>query len=984
MRPSPLRRLHDWLLRRRLVREQKWGQPSLTQALLRIRFLSAVLLAMPALVLCAWYLFIAWAAYLGHESETHANEPLSLRLFQLHLHDKLARDLRRLTIPEPRKKSALPTYGLVISNDKLDQLASRLPPDDGQPYYVDAKLVKRSRGLSVQVSYRGGKYWHFNHPQKSWKVRVKDGGLFDGLNTFNFINTPEAVPFEEEIILDVAREMGLITPDYFPFRLLINKAYTGVYFFEAHPDEGVLRRAQRPFGAIYSGSDSTVDASAGISALFKSADNFTNVTQDVHQSLGEHRELESLIDEINRAGAQEFARYAEQHLDLNRFAQWDALDVVFGCNQHDLSENHKLYFDPYRGRFEPIAWNFRGCKREPEFNRTENPLLLRLKQLPDYVSRRNRIVYELMQDAASTKSLRERIRRLLDKLEEDQERDPYWDAFQLLPTINPYYSSLLRPVNRHIQDIAIDTRLFELEERQRLLNEALERNDCRVELTPGSLLAPSDRQGQKNAEYSSLVDVSVGGGAGFAITQFEASWPGGCKEGSWHLFADTDLSGTLDPTQDRDLGQLPIVAGAISTSVELYPGSVFEERSLQVQRGSIQVRPEPRTYRFFVQSRFCQPAGMKIRARNLVTLSTLELSARFKAASASLRLPPEHCDDKYSDGPRQSSPHPWCYKRLPHETIRLGPGIVDIDQMRVYAQHQSVELAAGTTLRMAAGASLVFMGKVTARGTSTAPIRFVPKDRQWGGIALQGQDCSGSDLEFVEIRNGTQPSSDTLYWPGLLNLHDIRDVRIDHCTIADNRGSSVALHVGESQNINLTNISVRNSPNTALALEYSTVNLDGLTIVKAGGDALDIFATRANIRNSKILEWAGSGIVASKRSELSLEDVVLARGNHGLLVHDASVVQYERLLLFDNHDCVHVDAVNDAYGGRSRMGGANLFAIDCKEPIGKGSRRPKDIGKVNDRLMPDDLVNLRRQVLNISDWSQLPAKVASLANGDAS
>ena len=30
-------------------------------------------------------------------------------------------------------------------------------------------------------------------------------------------------------------------------------------------------------------------------------------------------------------------------------------DIIFGGDQHDFDQNQKLYFDPFRGRFEPIA-----------------------------------------------------------------------------------------------------------------------------------------------------------------------------------------------------------------------------------------------------------------------------------------------------------------------------------------------------------------------------------------------------------------------------------------------------------------------------------------------------------------------------------------------------------------------------------------------------------------------------------------------------
>lgn len=979
-----MQRLYDWLLRRRLIREPQWGQAGITQRLLRIRFPSALLLSLPALLLCAWYAFAALAAHVGHQAEVKAQEPLTIRLFQLHLHDKLTRDWHRLIMPEPQHKSALPTYGLVIGNEKLDQLASRLPPDDGVAYYVDGQLVKGSRVLDVQVRYRGGKYWHYNHPQKSWMVRVKGGKVFEGLSTFNFINSPDAVPFEEEIILDIARELGLVTPVFYPFRLLLNKAYMGVHFFEAQPDEGLLRQAQRPHGSIYSGSDDPLDAKSGKSRLFKSADYFTKVTQGVHQQIGERQDLEALIEAINQAGAQKFASYAERHLDLDKFAKLDALDVVFGCNQYDINENHKFYFDPYRDRFEPVAWSFRGCKHESELNRTDNPLLLRLKQLPDYLTRRNRVVYELLLNTSSPESLRRRTRTFLDKLEPDQARDPYWDAYQLLPGITPYYSSLLRPVSRRLQNIANETLLFELGERNRYLAGSLEEQACTAVLNIAPVPLLVSKKFGKNFVNAARLDVTLEGNSGYALTQVGALWPSDCHPDAWRLFADTNLSGSLEVERDRALGESKPNGDSVTTSVDLYPGTRFEPRLPQAHRGPVRAVSDPRTYRFFMESAGCAPVGAIIQAKSLVTNARFQFSAKAKLQAEPSTNRPTQCDDKYSDEPGQLSPHPWCYVNRPAETIAWGPGVVEVEETRIFAPNQSVVIAPGTTLRLSSGVSLIFMGRVDARGTAQHPIAFEPRDQSWGGIAIQGPDSRGSRFDNVRFQSGSRPISSVSYWPGMVNVHDTAEIAFNHCTMRDNTQSSVVLHVAETQNLSLDDLLIRDASSKALELEYSTATLNEVSVIKVAGDAISLSGSQATIRNSKILAWAGDGISASQRSKLSLFDVVLAGGNRGLLVGEASTVQYERVLLFRDNVGLHLDALSDWYAERAHLKGKQLYAVGCKEQVQKDVRRQKILGKIDDQLAPDTLTQLRNGVLNISNWGELDARINQLLSGSAS
>jgi hypothetical protein len=97
------------MLRRRLIREPQWGQPGFAQRLMRIRLLSAVVLSLPAVVLCIWYSLLALSAHAMQVKESKIQEPLTISLFQLHLHDRLMRDWHRLIMPEPQRKSPRPT-----------------------------------------------------------------------------------------------------------------------------------------------------------------------------------------------------------------------------------------------------------------------------------------------------------------------------------------------------------------------------------------------------------------------------------------------------------------------------------------------------------------------------------------------------------------------------------------------------------------------------------------------------------------------------------------------------------------------------------------------------------------------------------------------------------------------------------------------------------------------------------------------------------
>ena len=971
-----LLRAYDWLLRRRLVREPQWGQPGLWQRLLRIRLLSALALSLPALVLCVWYTLVALSGHFIHQRAVKVREPLTLELFQLHLHDRLVRDWQRLVMPEPQRKSPLPTYGLAVSADKLDELERHPPVNEGPSFYVDGMLIRNGQAHQVQVRYRGTKASMAHDPQQSWKVRVKEGRSVEGFATFNFINTVETVPFEEDIVLDIAREQGLLTPEYFPFRLLLNKSYLGVYFFEAQPDEGLLRRERRAPGSIYSGGEAPTDVKTGVSTLFRSADHFTKVAQGIHQQLGERDELESLIYSINSGTTREFIEYAPRHLALDKFATFDALDVVFGCSQHDFSDNHKLYYDPYRERFEPIAWNFRGCKHEHEFNRTENPLLLRLKTLPGYLALRNRLVYGLLRGAAAPESLRERTRHLLDRLQADQIRDPFWDAHQLLPAMNAYYAQLKRPLNRGLQELTAETRLYELSKRNRYLTEALDRFDIEVTVTHPARPAQS-RSDRTPAGQVSALDVRAGGESGYRVVRVEPVWAGDCKPNSWRVFADTTMDGKLDRERDRLLGVVSDSARSTPTDLELYPGVRFDARSVSPRRGAVRAVSEARRYRLYVESDACELQGAFLELRNLATEQSLRLAAPAAGVGAAT-LAPTTCSDRYQEAAGFRSAHAWCFLQAKSEAVNLGPGVVDVIETRVFEAHQSVSIAPGTTLRMATGASMIFKGRVVAIGTQQKPIRFEPIANSWGGILIQGPGTRDSRLAYVTLAHGTRLADSSVLTPGTLNLQDTAGIVVEHCRLFGTRQADAGLQVADVSELELNDFEVATIAGDGVILRYSSARVSGLSVLGVARDAVVIDGADVELARSQLIGAKGNALSAGRAARVVLQDSILTGSRRGLFAHEAATVELNDVLVYKDVIGVELDTSDDGFPGKAKIKGEGLHVVGCESSFSvAGGKKRKQQEKISERLSALDLVRLRSEVLRINTWDGLDGVLAA-------
>jgi hypothetical protein len=978
--------------------------------LYRIRLFSALVLASPGLFFCAWYAYQALATHHSYGAAVKAEEPLSAELFHLHLHDSISRDIRRVKMPDAGK-SALTTLNLVLGNAQLDVLSSQLPPGEGADAYVRGYLEKGSDALPVRVRYRGRKHWHWLHPQKTWKVRLDDGLFFRGRAVFNLVNTVDPLPFSEQLVLDISRERGLLTPDYYPVRLQLNRALLGVYFLSTQPDEGLLRNARRIPGSLFSGSKAPMDPKTGVSALWKSASHWKKVATRDGEKGKDFTLLERLLDVVNNASQADFVAFARDHLDIEKFALMDALDVVFGSNSHDFHQDHKLYFDPYKARFEPIAWNFGGWRNPSVFNRTENPLLLRLKDLPAYRTLRNQLVHELISKDCSPESIRERARAIFSEISAEQAVDPFWDAYRLLPGISRYHRQMVRPMDQERQELVFESKMGTYERRVLFLRQELDRM--------GLSAAIENPTGAGGAIHLVL---TVDGNAGYRIDALETLWPDGCRvQDEWEPVADTNLSGTWEPGTD-----LPV--DSLSTRM-LYPGNRLIDRvPHHSSRGNVRALPSPRSYRFFLPTARCFPTMLAVEAVNGATQTSVEIRIPFigspddtTVGDGASRAPAHHplapaaandttvgdgarvrererandgqaqpdasgCADTFAALPGHESVHPWCglgLLGLPAEPIVLGPGKVKVKETTVYPLGTTVVIRPGTTFRMSKKASLVFRGKVVAEGTAEAPIVFSAKSKKkrWGGIALVGAAAAGSRFSHVRVSGGTRPKWQLAYFPGTMNIHDTSDITVVNCSFEHNARADDALHVAYVTDIRVRGTTFRDCASDAIDLEFSTGELSGISVVGAGDDCVDLMGSTILVQGGRLVDCGGNAVSAGEETMVSVRETLVAGAQTGVLAKNASRVKLEESLILGSGTGARVLLRSARYGGKSRLEASPFCVFDTGTPLEAPDGGAEDLVKCGESLSGDLLSKLRGEVLGLASWHDVDRLLEELRDG---
>lgn len=915
----------------------------------RIRPLSAVLLCLPGALLCLWYAWNAYANFDRYRRSTGKETSLTVEDFHIQLFDVLRRDLRRLLMPSTPDRSRIERFQFHMSSAQMDALEAGAQLESKRPY-VSAKLERNAALMDLELRLRGQQHWHLLGKKKSMKIRLPRGVLLDGHRVFNLLSSPDPMMVGEQIILDLSRERGVLTPEYSFARVKVNGADLGVFHYEAQPDESVLRLNQRMPGSMYSGN---LPGSVETEELWRDTQRWKKVAWRNEEEEKDRSELKRLLDHIRSASVRGFAEFARREIDLQAFATFDALDVIFGVEEHDFRQNHKLYFDPYKGRWEPVAWDFQGFRHDPLFNLVDNPLLLRLKLVPEYLSLRNRILYNLLVSDCSVSSVRNRGMKTIRKLAPELAADPYWEAYKLLPRVDRFHRRMMRPMNLRRLAMVFESEMTTFSQRHAFLVNELQKNPLWLLL------------GDKG-ESATAVHLLVDGRAGIRLVGFHATWPAECRGTTWQVLKEGL------PVTKASAGDYAEVSGPL----ELHPGvKLIKRENPSRGRGEVRAEMVPVSYPFLIQSG-CSPSRIEVEGVHLATGSRIR--SRPVVPGVQQRLPERTL--KPDDVPRlvagEVSAHVWLLQPPAPESVRLGPGNVDIEETRVFEPHQTVFIAAGTSLKMGKDASLVFFGPVAFQGTAKEPIKVKSSSKEpWGGIALQGPTTSGSYLEHVQAVGGTAAGSATVPYPAMVNIHDTKNIAVRNCRFGKNNGTQDVFHAAYVESLTVEDTLVEDAASDAFDLEFVSGMLKRVRVHRAKDEGLDLMGSKMELVDSVLVGCAGNGISAGEETDLRVRDTLVAGSKVGALAKNASVVELSDSLLYRNEIGIQVYRRDVRFQGESKVTSDVLFVVDSRKGVKRDdrSRDSLDLGRIQRRLPQAGVLDhLAKDVLALRSWEELP------------
>ena len=898
----------------------------------RISFKSALIICLPLFILLGWMIADSYLEYRRFaDLACHGKAPsFNVDIMHLFMRNSLLRAFVRSTTSEMPDDEKLPTIQLSIDRESLAALNADLPKS-GKANYYRAYVKYGGKSYTVKARYMGDNHWHWLWDQKSWRIKTKKSKLIENSRKLNIKNPRTRVTLNECVAQDLAKEIGLIAPRVYPVKLVVNNIYKGVHLFWDSIDESVIRRFNRMPGSVYSGDGAPAHKESGVSRLWKDEKWWAKSASRNAQQKAYREDIGTLIEAVNDPDPEHFYSFSKQFLNKEAFASFFSLDNLVAGMHHDYHHNHKIYFDPIMGKFEPVSWDVDEWHLpSQEFDAAASPLLNQWKLIPELDLLRKKRLYELIDKGAF---LPDKILRRIDaydqKIRSALEADVYrdekcWRAVNIMkfPTL-PCFPFLMGQYDDDVQALK-----DKISKRVSVL---------RTYLNHSKMICNLSESGD-SGNY--LVRLAVYGNVGRLITGMKIF---GSFE-SAEIFRDVNRNLILD-AEDILVGKTGRVNGDIVVPLHeaVLPG-YKKEKQLKDRNnylfGNHRLEVSPLEYDYIIATRDGTVNDVKIQSKNVVTGEPV--NTRYGTIT---------------EGVAQEtiSLHPW---KLPPEPVResisLGPGEVIITQTKTYPKHISLTILPGTTMRLGEGVSIFCYGKVNAKGTHERPIHFeaIDSGKAWGVFTLQGEGSSGSVFEQCTWEGGSEAKENLIYYGGMVSMHGIDDLTIKNCAIGRNYLGDDAMHLAYCKNFIIEGCSFDQARSDALDVDISSGKVVLSRFMNSGNDTLDLMTSDIWVDQCVFTRAGDKGISIGEKSKLTVDGCVFQNCKVGMEVKDGSVVALKTNVFRHCGTAINLYKKNWRYGGGGILKADNVYAVDCGTNLKKDKHSKTQIEAI-ETIDPD-------------------------------
>ena len=226
---------------------------------------------------------------------------------------------------------------------------------------VDADIKIDGEEYACKLRLKGDLLDHLKGNRWSFRIMLKNGKEWNGMSVFSIHNSQARSHTAEWLMHELFKQEGIVVPDYDFIKAKVNGVNLGVYAYEHHFENQMLRKNKRELGPILKHNDDAywdnvltdLNPFPWIDASDVEVFNKNNLDDPGFKQIAD-RSIGMLNDFL------EEKKTAAEVFDIDLMARYYALlDLSHAWHAQQFT-NIRFYLNPTSGKLEPIAFDCFG------------------------------------------------------------------------------------------------------------------------------------------------------------------------------------------------------------------------------------------------------------------------------------------------------------------------------------------------------------------------------------------------------------------------------------------------------------------------------------------------------------------------------------------------------------------------------------------------------------------------------------------------
>jgi hypothetical protein len=838
--------------------------------------------------------FLHFNAFLKFRNFTHPRWVEYSQVLTLEIHS-FANKIHGWWRDNDLQKGGLKSLKFIVDDKNIKELNHDLPVS-GKQYVEGIMLDENNESYNVKIRYRGDSYFHWDFEKKSLRVKTKKKKLYGHYRTFNLINPKYPSQMNTFLAFALSDLLGIITPSHEMVKVFLNGSYLGHYQLVEQIEELTLRNNNRMPGDIYSGEwvgFSTYDLVN--LHVFDHPELWEKKAVNNHYEPGSMAPIEKLCETIVTKELDQAT--LSGLLNIKQFAKWSIFETLAQTVHYDPWHNWRLYYDPMKAGFEPIAWDPAGwgvvfynaplrAYSKPSIYKTlfpdiiANEISRALYLNYEFLYQRNKLFYEFFDKKDDVKFL-----EYADKKITESTKSILYDGNKVvdyaylsnnkvlteIASLKKYMSSIMDNAKKEFYDPFAD---------------------FSYHIIPGSEELEIDLlvSGRTPTEVIAIDGVKLGGNPE-AITATLVVYD------SKMMPHDVDITSMMSVRDDE-----------ISLSIPLMADQKME-RSGNPSLPAETIDQDPLMYELLTTHLTLSGGYYKIKIKGVKPSHNMLVSANrgkgFYIGTLRTQIQP-------TPHANQESLNHYVTEIATKTEYWTGEKYLS----GVNIVRGDLNISPGTILKMAPGASLLVYGKLIAIGSDSAKIRIVAaqddQEEPWGTFAIIGERAKGSVLKNAVIEKGSGLKADLYEFSGMFSVHDAQNVTVDNVVFRESKLVDDMVHVVYSS-VAFNDCTFENALSDSLDIDISSVYITRSKFFNSGNDGLDLMTSKVVVENSIFHGSGDKGLSVGEKTQLFLNKSTIEDCEIGLQAKDGSLAIIESSLFSNNKQALHAYKKNWRY-----------------------------------------------------------------------